>query len=432
MRVAGRPARDAARRAPVAARRAPSRARSLYRANSKALAAHARRRRRSCAITAPTHAIAEAYAASDAGAAAVAQARSLRPHRARSARAGRPVLGWAHGGVGELLREWQPRGAVPPFDADALLHGAHGAAGGAAAASGYDARRPARDAAGHARPLRATCMSSLDHRIADARDASERAPSAGAGRRRGCWRSSRCGPRPAMPKACMVLGALVADRPTAAGALPRRHGAAQRAGVGADQCAVLRVLAAGSCSPRSMRSTARMRWHEALVDLRYLPFLWLVAAAVADNRGRRVTFSGLAIIVGVWTLDALAAGADRHQSAVLEHRQHQAADQRPRDVPRRRSGARRSAQRRPRALQPQARAGAGQPVAVRAACGGQALRARRLVRGRRGIGHGDPARRRARLVADVRAGAAGVGLARAGCRSACSACSPSARWRLAC
>ena len=47
-------------------------------------------------------------------------------------------------------------------------------------------------------------------------------------------------------------------------------------------------------------------WHEALVDLRYLPFLWLVAAAVADNHGRRVTFNGLAIIIGVWTLDALA------------------------------------------------------------------------------------------------------------------------------
>jgi O-antigen ligase len=45
--------------------------------------------------------------------------------------------------------------------------------------------------------------------------------------------------------------------------------------------------------------------HETLIDLRYLPFLWLVAAAVTDERGRRVTFTGLAIIVGVWTLDAL-------------------------------------------------------------------------------------------------------------------------------
>ena len=40
---------------------------------------------------------------------------------------------------------------------------------------------------------------------------------------------------------------------------------------------------------------------EAVVDLRYLPFLWLVAAAVANERGRRTTFGGLAVIVAVWT-----------------------------------------------------------------------------------------------------------------------------------
>lgn len=44
---------------------------------------------------------------------------------------------------------------------------------------------------------------------------------------------------------------------------------------------------------------------EAAVDLRYLPFLWLVAAAVAEPRGRRTTFTGLAAIVAIWTLDAL-------------------------------------------------------------------------------------------------------------------------------
>ncbi|GHD68695.1 membrane protein [Luteimonas padinae] len=44
---------------------------------------------------------------------------------------------------------------------------------------------------------------------------------------------------------------------------------------------------------------------EAAVDLRYLPFLWLVAIAVADDRGRRLTFTGLAVIIGLWTLDAL-------------------------------------------------------------------------------------------------------------------------------
>lgn len=50
-------------------------------------------------------------------------------------------------------------------------------------------------------------------------------------------------------------------------------------------------------------------WREALVDLRYLPFLWIVAAAVASEEGRRRTFGGLAIIVGVWTLDALLQAA---------------------------------------------------------------------------------------------------------------------------
>ncbi len=48
---------------------------------------------------------------------------------------------------------------------------------------------------------------------------------------------------------------------------------------------------------------------EALVDLRYLPFLWIVASAVASEEGRRRTFGGLAVIVGVWTLDALLEAA---------------------------------------------------------------------------------------------------------------------------
>ncbi|TKS52968.1 O-antigen ligase family protein [Luteimonas yindakuii] len=57
----------------------------------------------------------------------------------------------------------------------------------------------------------------------------------------------------------------------------------------------------GAVDPaRSMR--------EALVDIRYLPFLWLVAASVADARGLRITLTGMAVIVGVWTLDALAEG----------------------------------------------------------------------------------------------------------------------------
>ncbi|MGO1002610.1 O-antigen ligase family protein [Lysobacter sp. CA196] len=47
---------------------------------------------------------------------------------------------------------------------------------------------------------------------------------------------------------------------------------------------------------------------EAAVDLRYLPFLWLVAAAVATRQGQRTTFGGLGIIIGLWTVDALLQG----------------------------------------------------------------------------------------------------------------------------
>lgn len=46
-------------------------------------------------------------------------------------------------------------------------------------------------------------------------------------------------------------------------------------------------------------------FYKVSTGLRYLPFLWLVAAAVANEKGRRTTFGGLAIIVTVWTVDAL-------------------------------------------------------------------------------------------------------------------------------
>lgn len=49
---------------------------------------------------------------------------------------------------------------------------------------------------------------------------------------------------------------------------------------------------------------------EAAKDLRYLPFLWLVAAAVANPAGRRTTFAGLAVIVAIWTFDALLQTAN--------------------------------------------------------------------------------------------------------------------------
>ncbi len=44
---------------------------------------------------------------------------------------------------------------------------------------------------------------------------------------------------------------------------------------------------------------------KSATDLRYLPFMWLCAIAVANAQRRRRTFTGLAVIGGVWTLDAL-------------------------------------------------------------------------------------------------------------------------------
>ena len=50
-------------------------------------------------------------------------------------------------------------------------------------------------------------------------------------------------------------------------------------------------------------------WREVLQDLRYLPFMWLVAIAVAPRRGRRIVFVGLGAITLFWTLDAAVQAA---------------------------------------------------------------------------------------------------------------------------
>ncbi|HZH43853.1 MAG TPA: glycosyltransferase [Lysobacter sp.] len=72
------------------------------------------------AFTPPTHEIARAYAAAD-----VVLQLSRKPEAfgrtvLEALAVGCPVAGWAHGGVGDLLRELQPAGAVEPFDAGAL------------------------------------------------------------------------------------------------------------------------------------------------------------------------------------------------------------------------------------------------------------------------------------------------------------------------
>jgi len=75
-------------------------------------------------LAAPTAAMVEAYAASDLVLQLSRKPESFGRTVLEALAVGRPVLGWDHGGVGELLRAWQPQGAVPPFDPAHLQHAA--------------------------------------------------------------------------------------------------------------------------------------------------------------------------------------------------------------------------------------------------------------------------------------------------------------------
>ena len=79
------------------------------------------------AFAPPTDAIADAYAASDLVLQVSRKPEAFGRTVLEALSVGRPVVGWDHGGVGELLRAWQPAGAVPPFDGDALLQAARDA-----------------------------------------------------------------------------------------------------------------------------------------------------------------------------------------------------------------------------------------------------------------------------------------------------------------
>jgi len=72
------------------------------------------------AMTEPTADMPTAYAASDLVLQLSRKPEAFGRTVIEALSIGRPVLGWDHGGVGELLRELQPEGAVLPFDATAL------------------------------------------------------------------------------------------------------------------------------------------------------------------------------------------------------------------------------------------------------------------------------------------------------------------------
>ena len=82
------------------------------------------------AITPPTSAIADAYAAGDLVLQLSRKPESFGRTVLEALSVGRPVVGWDHGGVGELLRALQPAGAVAPFDAEALQRAARAAIDG--------------------------------------------------------------------------------------------------------------------------------------------------------------------------------------------------------------------------------------------------------------------------------------------------------------
>ena len=111
-------------------------------------------------------------------------------------------------------------------------------------------------------------------------------------------------PAPGIAEGVMVLGALAAIAWLVA--MRFRHGPQL---LTAPAWALTSVLFFAYWLPEAISAidaVERARaLREAAVDLRYLPFLWLVAMAVADERGRRITFTGLAVIVGAWTLDAV-------------------------------------------------------------------------------------------------------------------------------
>jgi glycosyltransferase involved in cell wall biosynthesis len=73
------------------------------------------------ATSEPRADIAQAYMASDLVLQLSAQPESFGRTVVEALAVGKPVVGWAHGGVGELLARLQPDGAVPLGDAAALL-----------------------------------------------------------------------------------------------------------------------------------------------------------------------------------------------------------------------------------------------------------------------------------------------------------------------
>ena len=112
-------------------------------------------------------------------------------------------------------------------------------------------------------------------------------------------------PAPGIAEGVLVLGALV----TVVRLLQLRARGNASALLSAQAWALTSVLFFAYWTPQLLSvldaEDVRRALTKVAAGLRYLPFMWLVAIAVVRDERRRVVFGGLAVIVALWTLDAL-------------------------------------------------------------------------------------------------------------------------------
>lgn len=115
-------------------------------------------------------------------------------------------------------------------------------------------------------------------------------------------------PAPGIAEGLLSLGSLAM-----VAALAWRYLHGRRSGLGVPALALTWVLFLAYWLPQLLSAPDAVdgarAWAKAAAGLRYLPFLWLAALAVAGPARRRLTFAGLGWIVAIWTLDALVQAA---------------------------------------------------------------------------------------------------------------------------
>ncbi len=115
-------------------------------------------------------------------------------------------------------------------------------------------------------------------------------------------------PLPGIAETVLVLGALYA----AVRMVQLRMQGKQRL-LSAPAWALTSILFLGYWLPQAFSAFDAIdpatAWRKTAAGLRYLPFMWLVAIAVATPQRRGLTLGGIALIAAIWTLDALAQAA---------------------------------------------------------------------------------------------------------------------------